>query len=105
VKRAEVAGCKAIVFTVDVPLLGRRERDVRNQFKLPDDLSVKNLLPAGLQEFADGTAGSRLAPYIASLFDPSSHGAFRLPDVELNNARSPSAIVRLAADNAVIHDL
>ncbi len=48
VKRAEVAGSKAIVFTVDVPLLGRRERDVRNQFKLPDDFSVKNLLPAGL---------------------------------------------------------
>jgi 4-hydroxymandelate oxidase len=36
VRRAEVAGCKAIVFTVDAPLLGRRERDVRNQFKMPD---------------------------------------------------------------------
>ena len=47
VKRAEVAGCKAIVLTIDVPLLGRRERDVRNQFKLPNDLSVKNLLPEG----------------------------------------------------------
>ncbi|MBV8969171.1 MAG: alpha-hydroxy-acid oxidizing protein [Verrucomicrobia bacterium] len=70
VERAEVAGCKAIVFTVDVPLLGRRERDVRNEFKLPD-LSVKNLLPAGLQEFPDGTAGSGLAPYIASLLDPT----------------------------------
>jgi isopentenyl diphosphate isomerase/L-lactate dehydrogenase-like FMN-dependent dehydrogenase len=52
VKRAEVAGCKATVFTVDVPLLGRRERDVRNQFKLPAD-------------------HSGLAPYIASLFDPA----------------------------------
>ena len=51
VKRAEVAGCKAIVITVDVPLLGRRERDVRNDFKLPDHISVKNLLPAGLQTF------------------------------------------------------
>ena len=71
VKRAEVAGCKAVVFTVDAPLRGRRERDVRNQFKLPDDLSVKNLRPAGLQEFPDGTAGSGLAPYIASLFDPA----------------------------------
>jgi 4-hydroxymandelate oxidase len=71
VKRAEVAGCKAIVFTVDVPLLGRRERDVRNQFKLPEDLSVKNLLRGGLQEFPDGTAGSELATYIASLFDPA----------------------------------
>ena len=70
VKRAEVAGCKAIVFTVDAPLLGRRERDVRNQFKL-DDLSVKNLLPAGLQKFPDGSAGFGLAPRIASLFDPA----------------------------------
>ena len=70
VKRAEVAGCKAIVFTVDAPLLGRRERDVRNHFKLPDDLSVKNLLLAGLQEFPDGTAGSGLATCIASLHDP-----------------------------------
>jgi 4-hydroxymandelate oxidase len=71
VKRAEVAGCKAIVFTVDVPLLGRRERDLRNRFKWADDVSVKNLLPAGVQESPDGTAGSGLAPYIASLFDPA----------------------------------
>jgi 4-hydroxymandelate oxidase len=71
VKRAEVAGCKAIVFTVDVPLLGRRERDFRNQFKLPDDHSVKNLLPAGLQKSPDGTAGSELTSYIVSLFDPA----------------------------------
>jgi 4-hydroxymandelate oxidase len=69
VKRAEVAGCKAIVLTVDAPLLGRRERCVRNQFKFPDDLPVKNLLPAGLREFPDGASGRGLAPYIASLLD------------------------------------
>ena len=45
VKRTEAAGCKAIVLTVDVPLLGRRERDVRDQFRLPDDNSLKHLLP------------------------------------------------------------
>lgn len=45
VKRAEKAGCKAIVLTVDAPFLGTRERDVRNNFTLPDGLSVKNLLP------------------------------------------------------------
>ena len=71
VKRAEVAGCKAVVFTVDVPLLGRRERDVRNQFRLPNDISAKNLLPAGAQEFPDCDVGSGLAPYIASLLDPA----------------------------------
>jgi 4-hydroxymandelate oxidase len=69
VKRAEVAGCKAIVFTVDAPLLGRRERDVRNQFKMPDALSVKNLLSGGPKEFPDGTGGSGVTPSIASLFD------------------------------------
>ena len=71
VKRAEVAGCKAIVLTVDVPVLGRRERDVRNPFKLPDHLSGENLLPAGPQESRDGPAGSALAPYTASLLDPA----------------------------------
>jgi isopentenyl diphosphate isomerase/L-lactate dehydrogenase-like FMN-dependent dehydrogenase len=69
VKRAEVAGCKAVVFTVDAPLLGRRERDVRNQFKMPDAVSVKNLLSGGLSEFADATAGCGLTPSIATLFD------------------------------------
>jgi len=69
VKRAEVVGCKAVVFTVDAPLLGRRERDVRNQFKMPDAVSVKNLLSGELSEFADATAGCGLTPSIASLFD------------------------------------
>jgi len=71
VKRAEAAGCKAIVLTVDAQLLGRRERDVRNQFKMPNDFSVKNLLPEGSQELPDRTAGSGLAISVASLFDPA----------------------------------
>jgi 4-hydroxymandelate oxidase len=69
VKRAEVAGCKAIVFTVDAQLLGRRERDVRNRFALPEHLSPKNLWPAGSEVLSKGVADSGLAPYIASLFD------------------------------------
>jgi len=36
VERVEAAGCRALVLTVDAPLLGRRERDVRNRFHLPD---------------------------------------------------------------------
>jgi 4-hydroxymandelate oxidase len=63
VKRAEAAGCKAIVLTVDVPVLGKRERDVRNRFTLPENLSLKNLLPAGCQELPKNVAG------FASLFD------------------------------------
>jgi 4-hydroxymandelate oxidase len=71
VKRAEASGCKAIVLTVDAPLLGRRERDVRNRFKIPNDFSLRNLQPGGLQQFPDGTAGSGFALSIASLFDPA----------------------------------
>jgi 4-hydroxymandelate oxidase len=69
VQRAEEAGCKAIVLTVDVPVPGRRERDVRNRFTLPDHLSMKNLLPAGCQELPKNVAGSGLAAYVAALFD------------------------------------
>jgi 4-hydroxymandelate oxidase len=47
VQRAEAAGCKAVVLTVDVPMPGQRERDVRNRLTLPDHLSLKNLLRAG----------------------------------------------------------
>ncbi len=43
VKRAEAAGYHAIVLTVDVPRLGRRERDKRNGFKLPPDLRIANI--------------------------------------------------------------
>ena len=71
VHRASAAGCKAIVVTVDAPVLGRRERDIRNHFQLPPGLSVKNLMPAGLEEFPEAAAGSGLAAYISSVIDPA----------------------------------
>ncbi len=43
VNRVEAAGCSAIELTVDAPVLGLRERDVRNAFALPDGLWVPNL--------------------------------------------------------------
>ncbi len=73
VARAEAAGCKAIVLTVDAPLLGRRERDVRNRFHLPDGLAVENLLPVGYGNLDRPAADSGLAAYFASLIDPALH--------------------------------
>ncbi len=35
IQRAEKAGCKAILFTVDLPVLGKRERDRRNGVTIP----------------------------------------------------------------------
>jgi 4-hydroxymandelate oxidase len=41
VQRAERAGYRAIVLTVDLPRFGRRERDVRNQFIVPPAANFK----------------------------------------------------------------
>lgn len=71
VRRVEAAGCTALVLTVDAPLLGRRERDVRNRFALPDGLRIENMLPAGYAEVDAGPRDSGLAAYFASLLDPS----------------------------------
>jgi 4-hydroxymandelate oxidase len=44
VRRAEDAGCQALVVTVDSGLFGRRERDHRHDFHdLPDGLSCENM--------------------------------------------------------------
>lgn len=43
VQRVEALGYKALVLTVDVPYTGKRRNDIRNQFKLPPHLKVKNL--------------------------------------------------------------
>ncbi|MFI1994100.1 alpha-hydroxy acid oxidase [Actinoplanes sp. NPDC020271] len=44
VKRAESAGCRALVVTVDSPVLGHRARDVRNGFTdLPAGLACENM--------------------------------------------------------------
>jgi len=44
IRRAEAAGCAALVVTVDSPVFGRRERDVRNGFfDLPPGMRCENL--------------------------------------------------------------
>lgn len=71
VRRAEAAGCRALVLTVDAPYIGRRERDVRNRFHLPPGLSVANMLPVGYGDLPQATADSGLAAYVSALLDPS----------------------------------
>jgi isopentenyl diphosphate isomerase/L-lactate dehydrogenase-like FMN-dependent dehydrogenase len=45
---AEAAGYEALVLTIDCPVLGRRERDLRNGFKINPRLRVGNLLDAAI---------------------------------------------------------
>jgi 4-hydroxymandelate oxidase len=70
VDRAAAAGCTALVLTVDAPVQGKRERDIRNRFQLPPNLEMKNLVGAGFEKFPKAE-GSGLAAYINSLFDAS----------------------------------
>jgi 4-hydroxymandelate oxidase len=71
VQRAEAARCKALVLTVDSPLLGRREGDVRNRFQLPSNLRIGNLVGSNIDNLPAAVADSSLATYIASLYDPA----------------------------------
>ncbi|ANN17106.1 aminotransferase [Amycolatopsis orientalis] len=61
VERAERAGFEALVLTVDTPRLGRRLRDLRNDFRLPPGVTPANLEGDG---FSSPSAHSRAA------FDP-----------------------------------
>lgn len=67
IQRADAAGYRALVLTVDTPLLGRRLRDERNGFALPDGLTMENLVSS--PAFAQG--GSELAKYVSSRHDAS----------------------------------
>lgn len=53
VERAESAGYSALCLTVDAPLLGRRERDRRNEFTLPPGMKLANLATMKLPKTAE----------------------------------------------------
>jgi isopentenyl diphosphate isomerase/L-lactate dehydrogenase-like FMN-dependent dehydrogenase len=63
VEAAAESGFRALVLTVDLPVPGRRERDVRSGFRLPDDLPLPNLpeplsgadVPTALHAVVDDT--------------------------------------------------
>jgi 4-hydroxymandelate oxidase len=71
VERVAAAGCNALVLTVDAPLLGRRERDIKNRFSLPAGMSVANMMAAGHGDVPEDAGGSGLSAYFASLIDPA----------------------------------
>ena len=69
IERAEAAGMRAIVLTVDAPVLGRRERDLRNRFHLPDGIRLANVPSSGSVPMPTGHGESGLATHFASGID------------------------------------
>jgi 4-hydroxymandelate oxidase len=69
VKRAYAAGYTALVVTVDVPYLGRRERDFRNAFMLPEGIRLANFDNPPSAEAGEGK--SVLNQFVATLQTPT----------------------------------
>lgn len=70
VERAYAAGFQALCLTVDTPLVGRRERDTRNQFTLPPEMELANLSTLTDLEIPYRTGESGLFAYFAEQIDP-----------------------------------
>lgn len=69
VRRAERAGYRALVLTVDAPIIGQREPDVRNGFGLPPHLHLANFHGDLAAEQAGDPGVSALATYAEAQFD------------------------------------
>ena len=67
--RVEEAGCQAIVLTVDAPIWGNRESDVRDRFSLPENMEIRNLMPEGALSLSSH-GGSGLAEFCHEHLDP-----------------------------------
>ncbi|KTC90678.1 alpha-hydroxy-acid oxidizing protein [Fluoribacter dumoffii] len=63
IHRAEKSGYKAILITVGVPITGKRDRNIRNPFVLPPELSTGNFTSTANSEV--------LHQFTAHEFDPS----------------------------------
>ena len=68
-RRAGQAGYRALVLTVDLPVLGRRLRDVANGMALPADLPPGNAAPP-----APRRSPARTGPSTTSAGSPTSPG-------------------------------
>lgn len=59
IRRAEAAGCRALVVTVDGGHYdARRERNIRNRFRLPSSLRLGNLVGVGMDDEVLRTEGA-----------------------------------------------
>ncbi|XP_015516994.1 hydroxyacid oxidase 1 [Neodiprion lecontei] len=71
VRRAEAAGFKALVLTVDTPMFGERRADRRNKFSLPNHLRLANFVGIKSDKINSADQESGLSEYSLSLFDAS----------------------------------
>lgn len=76
IQRAEAAGYRALVLTVDTPFMGQRWADERNRFRLPSHLRMANFgeeleESRRINQVQQKEPSSGLTEYTNQLFDPS----------------------------------
>jgi 4-hydroxymandelate oxidase len=70
IEEAVRSGYTGVVLTVDAPLLGRRERDIRSAFTLPSHLTIANAADAGMAVVPEASAdASGLMLHFRTLHD------------------------------------
>lgn len=89
VERACAAGFQALCLTVDAPVLGRRERDMRNQFVLPPEMELANLAMLTDLEIPYKPGESGLFTYFLEQLNP----ALTWADLEWLQSLSPLPLV------------
>jgi 4-hydroxymandelate oxidase len=87
VERAVDAGYSAIVLTVDLPKTGRRERDIRNSFSLPEGLRYANL------DAPRGTVAADGPDPFAQNVNAQTNPALGWPDLEWLIARTSLPVI------------
>jgi 4-hydroxymandelate oxidase len=92
VHRAHAAGYRALVVTVDTPLLGPRLRDIRNRFTLPPGIRLANLQAIPM---ADGSGPGGRAPSseLSDFFRAEHDSSLSWDDLAWLRSLSPMPLV------------
>ena len=89
VERAHASGFQALCLTVDAPMLGKREKDMHNQFVLPPDMELANLSTLKELQIPYESGESGLFAYFLEQINP----ALTWTDLEWLQSLSPLPVV------------
>ncbi len=100
--RAEAAGYEAIILTMDAPILGRRERDIRTGFSLPSGVGYANIRRGAIKR-GDTYGDDAFKP--ENTWDDLAWvvGATRLPVVVKGVLRADDAVHALDLGGAAVN--
>ena len=95
VRRAEERGAASLIVTVDTPVMGNRECNVRNRFVLPQGVGMANFDAPAIQSLVDATDGQGLVDLAQVNFEP----AIGWSDIEwiASNTRLPIVVKGILA--------